>query len=121
MPSATSLSRFHVYTLRSPLIPGSSIQFVLVVTNNEYVNRREHKVVSVLPLRNRVRDVESPISVKIQSIGNGGTARLPGDHFIAIDSLLPLPATRLMETSGTPISPLERQEVTRKLRDWLDL
>lgn len=121
MSSTTSFKPHHVYSLRQSLSPTSPIKFVLVVTAEEFARRHRQETVSVLLLSPTPRDSDSEIRVQINSRNNGGTADLPGDHWVAIDSLTFMPKGNMFVTSGTEISEIEKGEVRRKLAKWLAL
>jgi len=121
MSSTTSFKPHHVYSLRKPLSPTSPFKFVLVVTDEEFAYRHRQQTVTVLLLSPTPRDTDSEIRVRIQSKSSGGTAVLPGDHWVAIDSMTFLPKANMFVTSGTEISEVEKGEVRRKMADWLAL
>jgi hypothetical protein len=121
MSSTTSFKPHHVYALRKPLSPNSPFKFVLVVTNEEFAHRHRQQTVTVLLLSPTPRETDSEIRVQIQSKSNGGTATLPGDHWVAVDSLTFMPKANMFVTSGTEISELEKGMVRKKLANWLAL
>lgn len=119
MSQAISVKPFHVYTLRKPLSRNSPIRFVLVVSDEFYSNRHFQQIVTVLALSPTPPPVELDIRVHLQSRSSGGTALLPGDHWVVVEGLIPVAKLDLMETSGTPISVKEEEEVCEKLKSWL--
>lgn len=119
MSPVISFKPFHVYTLRETLNRTSPTKFVLIVSDEYLSNRHFQKIVTVLALSPTPPPVELDIRVKIQSKGSGGTAYLPGDHWVVVEGLLPVAKLDLIETSGTPISVHEEEEVKGKLMNWL--
>ncbi|MEM9528269.1 MAG: hypothetical protein AAGA31_16775 [Bacteroidota bacterium] len=83
--------------------------------------RHYQETVSVLLLSPTPRAVESDIRVKIHCKGSGGTAHLPADHYVAIDSVFPLQKEQLILASGTEIHEREKEEIKTKLTVWLGL
>jgi hypothetical protein len=119
MSPVISFKPFHVYTLRETLTRTSPTKFVLVVSDEFYSNRHFQQIVTVLALSPTPPPVELDIRVQIQSRSSGGTALLPGDHWVVVEGLIPVAKLDLIETSGTPISVREGEEVCEKLKKWL--
>ncbi len=119
MSQPTFIKPFHVYTLRNPLSPTSITKFVLVVSDEYLSNRHFQQIVTVLALSPTPQPVELDLRVKIECRGSGGTALLPGDHWVVVEGLIPVAKRDIIEISGTPISVQEIAEVKRKLSGWL--
>lgn len=121
MSQITSFRPFHVYTLRRPLAPNSPIRFALIITHEDFLYRHYQDIVSVLLLSPTPRATESDIRVKICCKGNGGTAHLPADHYVAVDSIFPLEKGNLILASGSEIHEREKEEIKAKVAVWLGL
>ncbi|WP_222936027.1 hypothetical protein [Neolewinella lacunae] len=91
------------------------------MTAEKFTTRHFQQNISVLALTPRDPGVEVDVRVKINCRGNGGSAALPEDHWVVIDSIFPLRKESLIVTSATPITDVEEREVRQRLRDWLGL